>query len=629
MFLILNNEIAFNKQILRVYPPPKNETPYTSFSDISASGYTTGQIFKTKDTTLVINGVIKNLNKLAQKMFAPPSLEVLLVLYEKYGFEYMLRLLEGEFSIILLDHNLNKANSKLYVAQDRLGLCPLYVFTEETPADRKIIAFANTVKQLQLESILYETRYNIQQFEPGTYSQYEYPFKVLSYWKPLIQNVRYAPSWPKNWLTVDSKSQLREEFLKTVEVVKNALYDSIAMDLAICKKTLSSGFDSESTILSDLDSPSQPLPNVKRTTDYRASKTYTLFVPPPNPSFGKIGCLLSGGVDSSLIASLIRDHLRLQDYNPDEILHTFTMGFEGSADLKNAKEVIEYIGGTEQHTEFLITEDAYITAIPVVIEILETADIATLRYGIALYLMLSHIHDKTQIRDIFTGDGADEAMGGFLNFFYMTNPIEHDYECNHLLKTYHKSGALYRKLFDHFGMRWYRPFLNDVWLSRYMTIPMDFRYEVGSIMTFPNMGYEFDKDLLRVAFSWEHYKTAEFKELLPKQILWRTSEPGYDGISSYYRQLRHIIEENLAAMPDAVANFNSELSNNPIPAGISEPIRELDYYRSIYRQHFPNMKDGELGNVPPYKFAKTTYEPTMRNLNIYLEFHLEYQDRTV
>ena len=172
MFLILNNEIAFNKQILRVPTPPNHEKT-AHYSDISASGYTTGEIFKTKDTTLVINGVIKNLHKLAQKMFVPPSLEVLLVLYEKYGFEYMLRLLEGEFSIILLDHNLNKANSRLYIAQDRLGLCPLYVFTEDTTADRKILAFSNTVKQLHMESVLYETQYTIQPFVPGTYSQYE------------------------------------------------------------------------------------------------------------------------------------------------------------------------------------------------------------------------------------------------------------------------------------------------------------------------------------------------------------------------------------------------------------------------------------------------------------------------
>jgi len=63
--------------------------------------------------------------------------------------------------------------------------------------------------------------------------------------------------------------------------------------------------------------------------------------------------------------------------------------------------------------------------------------------------------------------------------------------------------------------------------------------------------------------------------------------------------------------------------------GIAEPIRELEYYRGIYRQYFSNMKEGEMGTVPPYRFAKTIYEPTMRNLDAFLEFHLEYQDRTV
>ena len=186
MFLILNNETAFNKQIMRIHPErllveerssgnkrrnagglcpdasiDVSKTPQsrTEFSDINATGYAQ-QIYRNKDNsiTIVVNGNIKNLDKLGGQ-------DPLLQLYKKYGFKYMLQLLEGDFSIILLDHNPKKENSHdtsgsseggegvsthLYIAQDRLGLCPLYMFLEDNTSDRKIIAFANTAKQLQM-----------------------------------------------------------------------------------------------------------------------------------------------------------------------------------------------------------------------------------------------------------------------------------------------------------------------------------------------------------------------------------------------------------------------------------------------------------------------------------------------
>lgn len=590
MFLILNNGIAFNKQIMSISSPPYPEKTQ-QLNDINITGYTTGQICRNKDITLVLNGCIKNLNKIAQKMgYIEPSLVVLIDIYASYGFEYMIQLLEGEFSIILLDHDLNKTDLQLYIAQDRLGLCPLYAFTEDTTSDRKILAFSNTAKQLHMDSILYEIKYNIKPFIPGTYTKYEYPFKVLSYWKPVVQNVRYVVSYPKKLITLESKTMRRAEFLKSIEIVKDSLCESIGIDIDVCRGETTTIVPNKNRTLPSLDPPSHPLPLSRNKS---SSKLVGL---PKSHHSPPIACLLSGGIDSSIMTALIKDHYGRNDYDSSKI-YTFTMGFQGSDDFKYAKEVAEYLGLLEHHRELVLEEENYLSTIPKVIEILETTDIATIRYGVALYILLKYIHETTEIRDIFTGDGADEIMGGYLNFSYMNNIIERDHECHRLLEKYNKRGALYRKLFDYFDMRWYKPFLNDCFLTRYMSIPMDIRY-IG----------DFDKNLLVTSFSVEHFMSSRYMELLPKRILCRTAEPGYDSISNYYRPLLSIIGERIE--------------------GDTEATKEMEYYKDIFTQKIPYM-DMENSESPPFKYATRLYEPTMRNLDLYLEYHMDYQDRSL
>lgn len=590
MFLILNNGIAFNKQIMSICPPPYPEKTQ-QLNDINISGYTTGQICRSKDITLVLNGCIKNLNKIAQKMgYNETTLDVLIEIYTSYGFEYMIQLLEGEFSIILLDHDLNKTDLQLFIAQDRLGQCPLYVFTEDTTSDRKILAFSNTAKQLHMDSILYEIKYSITPFLPGTYTKYEYPFKVLSYWKPVLQNIRYVVSYPKKLVTLESKTMCREEFLKSIEIVKDALCESIGIDIDVCRGETIAVPPNKNRQLPTLDPPSQPLPVSRyRSTSKPIGLPNSLKSPP-------VACLLSGGIDSSIMTALIKDHYGRNDYDSGKI-YTFTMGFQGSNDFKYAKEVVDYLGILDRHNEFVLEEENYMAVIPKVIEILETTDIATIRYGAALYILLKHIRDTTEIRDIFTGDGADEIMGGYLNFSYMNNLIERDHECHRLLEKYNKRGALYRKLFDYFDMRWYKPFLNDCFLTKYMSIPMDIRY-IG----------DFDKNLLVTSFSVEHFMSSRYMELLPKRILCRAAEPGYDSISSYYRPLLCIIGERID--------------------GDKEAIKEMEYYKDIFKKNLPHMSM-ENNESPPFKYATCLYEPTMRNLDLYLEYHMEYQDRSL
>ena len=51
----------------------------------------------------------------------------------------------------------------------------------------------------------------------------------------------------------------------------------------------------------------------------------------------EIGCLLSGGLDSSLVAALVKK------YSSQKNLLTFSIGMDGSPDLYYAQQVADYI----------------------------------------------------------------------------------------------------------------------------------------------------------------------------------------------------------------------------------------------------------------------------------------------
>ena len=63
-----------------------------------------------------------------------------------------------------------------------------------------------------------------------------------------------------------------------------------------------------------------------------------------------VGCLLSGGVDSSLVTAVVKRYFR-----KDSDLHTFSVGLHDSPDLKYAKMVATHLGTI--HHEVILSED--------------------------------------------------------------------------------------------------------------------------------------------------------------------------------------------------------------------------------------------------------------------------------
>ena len=117
-----------------------------------------------------------------------------------------------------------------------------------------------------------------------------------------------------------------------------------------------------------------------------------------------IGALLSGGIDSSIIAMLAMRHV------PD--LRTFAIGLKDSKDLHYARIAAEAIGS--KHTEVVYTIAEGQAAINEIVRILETPDITTIRASIPMYLLSKYIKEHTDITIVLSGEGPDEVLAGYL-----------------------------------------------------------------------------------------------------------------------------------------------------------------------------------------------------------------------
>ncbi|MBQ4382156.1 MAG: hypothetical protein II794_05415, partial [Oscillospiraceae bacterium] len=120
-------------------------------------------------------------------------------------------------------------------------------------------------------------------------------------------------------------------------------------------------------------------------------------------SDARVGFLLSGGLDSSLVCAIAARESR-------EPIRTFAIGMsEDAIDLKYAKQVADFIGS--DHTEVYMTPRQVIESLEEVICLLGTFDITTIRASIGMYLVCRAIHERTDIRVILTGEISDELFG--------------------------------------------------------------------------------------------------------------------------------------------------------------------------------------------------------------------------
>jgi asparagine synthase (glutamine-hydrolysing) len=131
------------------------------------------------------------------------------------------------------------------------------------------------------------------------------------------------------------------------------------------------------------------------------------------------GVLISGGLDSSLVAAIAAQHRfkRIESGEVEEAwwprVHSFAVGLEGSPDMKYARKVAAHIGTV--HHEIIFTLQEGLDALKDVIRHLETFDVTSIRAATPMYLMARKIKSMG-IKMVLSGEGADEVFGGYLYF---------------------------------------------------------------------------------------------------------------------------------------------------------------------------------------------------------------------
>lgn len=288
-----------------------------------------------------------------------------------------------------------------------------------------------------------------------------------------------------------------------------------------------------------------------------------------------IACLLSGGLDSSLIAALVNKEIQNNNIKKmtQKKLKTFSIGLEGSEDLKYAKIVAEHL--KTDHHEIIVSNEDFFNAIPEVIENIESYDTTTVRASVGNYLIGKYIKENSDCKVIFNGDGADELMGGYLYFKKAPNSYEFDKECRRLLKDIHMYDVLRSdRCISNHGLEPRTPFLDRGWVEFYLSIDRELRYN----SSIDNC----EKYLIRKSFD------IMMPELLPKKILWRTKEAFSDGVSSLKKSWFSIIQDNIEKnyefkenIIQTIVDYKENNISNNIP-----DTHEKGYYRYLFNKDY-------------------------------------------
>jgi asparagine synthase (glutamine-hydrolysing) len=300
-----------------------------------------------------------------------------------------------------------------------------------------------------------------------------------------------------------------------------------------------------------------------------------------------IGCLLSGGLDSSMVSAITAKLINHQ-------LYTFTIGLIGATDIKYAEMVAKHINS--KHTTFIVTIDEALKAIKEVIYTIESYDCTTIRASVWQYLLGKKIKETTNIKVLLTGEGSDELTSGYMYFHNAPSPDESHKENVRLLKDIHKFDGLRvdRAMACH-GLEVRIPFLDTKFIDLYLSIDNKLRMAKGSI----------EKQLFRDSFKEEN--------ILPEQVLYRKKEAFSDGTScndkSWYKIIQEHIEEIVS---DEEFNMmgSKYVFNKP-------DTKEKYYYRKIFEEYYGDKSK----NVIPYywlpKWSGNITEPSARVLEVY------------
>ena len=465
---------------------------------------------------VICNGEIYNYEELNKKYDLGLDEEdsdcaVIYPLFERFGLEKMINLLDGVFAFVIYDTE----SGLIYAGRDPIGVRPLFYGINDNQ-----IGFCSEAKGLS-------DLMDVIPFPPGSY-------------------FNSKDGYPKKFFAIDDfKENGPNPYLSLIK--DSEIYDAV------------------------------------RTVFKKAVKKRLL-------SHRPIGCLLSGGLDSSLVASIVQSEMKKNG----KTLNTYSIGFKGSPDLKAARIVADYIGSNHHEVNLDLKEIQ--DRLPEIIMQLETWDTTTIRASIGMFFISEYIKNNSEDVVIFSGEGADELCQGYLYFHRQPSDIAGYAESMRLMNNLYMYDVLRadRTTAAH-GLELRVPFLDKEFMKLITSLP--------ARKICPRKGVE--KYLIRQSFS----ETG----LLPDEILWRTKEAFSDGVSS---EKNNWLDKIKAMANGMIDDGNFELAKRTT-LHCSPRTKEEMYYRTIFNAFYKN--DNWILDYWMPKWSPETVDPSARTLNIYGE----------
>jgi asparagine synthase (glutamine-hydrolysing) len=332
-------------------------------------------------------------------------------------------------------------------------------------------------------------------------------------------------------------------------------------------------------------------------------KTLTACIEKRLQSDRPIGCFLSGGLDSSLVAAILSKLLRKRGQR----LHTFSIGAVDSEDCRHAQIVATHIDSIHTHVPF--DSHVAINYLQSVVKAIESYDITTVRASIGQYLVSKYIAENTDIKVVFSGDGADEEQMGYLYFFRSPSPEEANEESRKLLQEIHLyDGLRVDRCVSVHGLEARVPYLDWDFVSLYLSIPAYLKCPKkradGTVYV--------EKALIRDAFMLSN------PHILPQKVLYRTKETFSDSLSteksSWYALLKATVEREVhtCAAQSLIASMRHSWKHLP------PTTDEGTYYRYLHTLFFGQKSATVIPHIwmPNWSDAK---DPSARQLEVYNE----------
>jgi asparagine synthase (glutamine-hydrolysing) len=270
-----------------------------------------------------------------------------------------------------------------------------------------------------------------------------------------------------------------------------------------------------------------------------------------------IGVLLSGGLDSSLIASIAQRNSKTQ-------IKSFCIGLDGSPDIIAAEKVAKFIGTTHYSFKYTIKEG--IESLDDVIKHIESCDVTTVRASVPMYLLGKRIH-AIGLKVLLTGEVSDEISGSYAYFKYAPNDIEFHNETVRKLNDLNKYDLLRA---NKSMMAW----------SIETRVPFGDQSVINSIMRFAPEHKMWNDEHIE-----KHYLRNAFDDkdnpYLPNELLWRKKEQfsdgvGYNWVDSLKEYADNVISDEL---------FSYAKMYFPIH---TPKTKEGFLYRKIFQENFPD-----------------------------------------